>query len=754
MKKQTFFKKLFITFMSVIIIYTMMTVGLYAYRSYELNRLSTEVEHSRLIETFAKNIDDQMQFLDKLANIMAVTSDDYDAQKFVNDVDSDVLNNIAIYNVMTKYQQMFNHYGIFLGVGSSENERCITSYSSVNQTFFYKEMNFGDFDKHQLVQNTENRLGNYQIIRSETDFYDIPQNLVTYITARGVGPEGYMIVYISFIHDMLLRPSYLLGEDALLIVNKGQIIASQTNDGEFFTNEVLETIMNHSDMAVALEYIGKSQSIGINDYKVLIERSDVMDWQYVYITQDKQKAVLQNSAKQFGFLFMIVLFLGLLLTYYITRRLYRPVRKVVRAFQEYEDYGSKDEFSFIEEASNRIRTSNERLNEMLENNQHLLRNKFIKDMILGLIPCAEQEALMDDFDIENSSMGMFFIEYEEMDQTLPEDGVIRLKADVASIIKGLLADYDNVHIIEIEYMTQAVLLPETDMAKLKEICLTIVSAIDENEYISVKTIIGAPVDSLSEIHDSYNDILHIMEYKNLLSDQMVVTMDDIKATLSEDRYFYPIDMENNIINYIFKGKKEEALMVVKNLLSENIKNKQLSSNEMSMLIYAVTVTINRLIQKANLSIDQVFDEGFITYIELRSCSDSNQFMEKTIELFSKVADAVLDEKKLKSGSMIDQIKAYIDSNFHKDISLTDISIHFNLSISYISTLFSNEMGINYKSYLNDLRIEKAKLMIKDNPDIKIKDLALKCGFNNSNSFIRRFKKVEGISPGKYIENQD
>ena len=51
-------------------------------------------------------------------------------------------------------------------------------------------------------------------------------------------------------------------------------------------------------------------------------------------------------------------------------------------------------------------------------------------------------------------------------------------------------------------------------------------------------------------------------------------------------------------------------------------------------------------------------------------------------------------------------------------------------------------------------VEKAKKIMDENKKIKIKDLAPMVGFDNVASFIRVFKKQEGISPGQYLEQKD
>ncbi|MCA1321659.1 AraC family transcriptional regulator [Bacillus tianshenii] len=87
-------------------------------------------------------------------------------------------------------------------------------------------------------------------------------------------------------------------------------------------------------------------------------------------------------------------------------------------------------------------------------------------------------------------------------------------------------------------------------------------------------------------------------------------------------------------------------------------------------------------------------------------------------------------------------------NYQQDISLSELAEHFNLSSSYISTIFKANTGENFKESLNRYRIQKAKEILSSE-DMKVNQVAEMVGYNNVNTFIRIFKKYVGLSPGQY-----
>lgn len=98
---------------------------------------------------------------------------------------------------------------------------------------------------------------------------------------------------------------------------------------------------------------------------------------------------------------------------------------------------------------------------------------------------------------------------------------------------------------------------------------------------------------------------------------------------------------------------------------------------------------------------------------------------------------------------------YIDNNFERDISLSDISKHVFLSSSYFARIFKEEMGISPINYLLHVRINRSKELLRDT-SLKIIDVAQNVGFSNQQRFNEIFKKYTKVTPLVYrkLEKSD
>ena len=92
------------------------------------------------------------------------------------------------------------------------------------------------------------------------------------------------------------------------------------------------------------------------------------------------------------------------------------------------------------------------------------------------------------------------------------------------------------------------------------------------------------------------------------------------------------------------------------------------------------------------------------------------------------------------------------NEYHGNITLSDLSTHFNRSKSHISHLFKNECGMSIRAYCNNLKLEDAKILLSET-DIPVTEIAFDIGFNDPSYFIRLFREKFGISPLRYRKNK-
>lgn len=100
--------------------------------------------------------------------------------------------------------------------------------------------------------------------------------------------------------------------------------------------------------------------------------------------------------------------------------------------------------------------------------------------------------------------------------------------------------------------------------------------------------------------------------------------------------------------------------------------------------------------------------------------------------------------------IIEKCKAYIYENLHKQITLTDVAEHVFLNPIYLSSYFKKKTGENFSVYTRNIRIERAKQLLKKD-DFSISQICESIGFSSESYFYKLFKQVTGVTPQQYRE---
>lgn len=109
----------------------------------------------------------------------------------------------------------------------------------------------------------------------------------------------------------------------------------------------------------------------------------------------------------------------------------------------------------------------------------------------------------------------------------------------------------------------------------------------------------------------------------------------------------------------------------------------------------------------------------------------------------------VEEKQCNIERILDLIRENI-----QDVNLSGavIADTFHVTQSHLSRYFKQQMGVGVLDYIHKYRISLAKDMMKENLNVRIKEVAERTGFYNVSALIRVFKKNEGMTPGEYRDS--
>lgn len=109
--------------------------------------------------------------------------------------------------------------------------------------------------------------------------------------------------------------------------------------------------------------------------------------------------------------------------------------------------------------------------------------------------------------------------------------------------------------------------------------------------------------------------------------------------------------------------------------------------------------------------------------------------------------AVVEADDIKN-TIVDKAKLYIADNVETPLTCSDVARHCNFNVKYMSRIFKDITGMTLLDYIHKEKIKFAEVLLAD-PSLPIGDISYRLGFSNEYYFNTFFKRMTGISPGKY-----
>jgi AraC-like DNA-binding protein len=97
-------------------------------------------------------------------------------------------------------------------------------------------------------------------------------------------------------------------------------------------------------------------------------------------------------------------------------------------------------------------------------------------------------------------------------------------------------------------------------------------------------------------------------------------------------------------------------------------------------------------------------------------------------------------------------REYLEANYTENVSLRQLAFVSNISPFHLLRTFHDVVGLPPFEYQTQLRISQAKKLLRDGWSIA--DVAAETGFADQSHLTRHFKRVVGVTPGKYLPDRN
>lgn len=581
---------------------------------------------------------------------------------------------------------------------------------------------------------------------------------IRFVNTLPVFSQKKQAIALSDISLYTLNSTIRTEEDtAVYILNKqGELMYESDPDQELLTRKDLEQISMSID---AEESTGTVTQEKTNNQSVqlIYAKSSYNNWIYLTVL-DQQEIANSLKMTKYGLFTM-----GLVLTLFIVVVAYgisvyftKPIQQIKRSLSKIPQVNSKNEMEWIICSIDTILTEKESLESLIQLEMPQLETQFILNLFRNRVSSEELERKMPRFGyelLENQLYITMLIQLDNVGEREAPDTDVLLLA-INKMVEEVVPGQERMLPIILNDDTQATILMfrgknEHEINKqVIEYATNLMKVVKDYLKLSISIGISKSYVNLLESKEACEMSKQALHQRLNLGKESIIFYEDISKVVSGPvLLYYPVELESRLFDAIRIGDKEQVCETLYPFLAELMeKNKNLVNFEV-MLVRLVNNLI-QLEQQLGIKVLLTQDNNKLYHrvLDIRNLEEIERMLVE--EVVFPMVNSMKEKTSQQFRCLSEKITAIVQSEYDQELTLELIGDRLHYNPNYLSSIFKKEYGTAFSEYLMNYRLEMAKKWLNEN-DMTIKEIAERLQYNNSQNFIRSFRKKEQVTPGVY-----
>lgn len=267
-------------------------------------------------------------------------------------------------------------------------------------------------------------------------------------------------------------------------------------------------------------------------------------------------------------------------------------------------------------------------------------------------------------------------------------------------------------------------------------------------FDSVFLTYGRRVARIEDIHFSYEDVASLMNHRFFCSENQHVFGYEELPALTGETYALGHEKAKDFAEHFSGYVQSHNRMLLGeslNSLADYVSRSGASEQEIKLYLIDIYISVKQKIMRLTGAGDIDFPAN-ATVIELIS---GKYYLYEIMSFLREQFFYWMQTIGRPSGeNVMDEILYYIRENYRENLHLETIAPLFGYNSSYLGKVFTRKVGKNFNTYVDEVRIEKAKELLADQ-SLKIYEVSELVGYSNTDYFHKKFRRYTGTTPAEY-----
>lgn len=733
-------------FFSFILAFLLPVLALFAVMSRltAVVQLETEKSNQLVLEQFINGVDGQLYTVMRLADSLLV--DDKALYFAERDDPMRLLNNISSFQMLKNLTQ---EVGIMP-----------TTYADIELCYLYLPRS----DK--IISNTISDSADFYA-RKLSHAYTTQAQWLHFLQTQPTGffQSGGAVQYLSTLRrgDTALITSVIAIGQGPFARYQSIFDAQSAMDAAIFSAQG-EPLFHTGIQAPSLQEImhtqaDGSQSVRIGDesFHALWKRS--ADTGCIFLTlvpEGSYNRPLHTLRVSMGVGFVALLAFGLLLSLWLSRRQYRPIlalRTFIDSNAKSAGDAHSDDFDYLSEMMRAMDDEKKNADMQMRSTQEKIEQFALERLLKGMygsVAVMEEQLLSLNLTLDSDHFLVVGLRIDDFIDSMHElrlEDRLLMRFVVSNVFEELLRAYDA-HCTVSDGLVWAICAIPADASWHEDIEALLLQGrqfMRERFQIALTITASDPVTGLEGIHRGYRDALQLLRHAEQLRDTFLLKFKQQSETVTTSAAVLPMSANAQHLAQRIAEGDEAGVLAWLSTFSASISTLPHYLSRMQWV--ALLQGILMLDGEHDAQTSEDIQKRVRLFMEASPLQDDHAAMAALCQYLCALPRTSADIGK--GTELAQRVRDYIEVNYAaSSLNITQIADYLDLTASYASALYKRQTGESMMDTINQVRLRHAKQLLLQS-DKTLDDIALEVGYYSTSTFLRAFKKREGITPGQY-----